>query len=242
MTSGDFFVITAVVVVTVSLFLAVFMIYYRARGEARYNEETRRAEVELLRRSMEEQIDKINERLASEGERWKDMNHLLLTAQATTTRNSINQQSAFPTWPEFLARFGITPADLEAERRQVFVLTPFSHAHQATFEAIADACKAAGLNAIRGDETLISGDILPHILRQIARSRLVIANIDGRNPNVYYELGIAHAMGKNVILVSKSPRANPFDLQSQQMVFYKDPSDLRDILPGVISKALVAQR
>lgn len=47
---------------------------------------------------------------------------------------------------------------------------------------------------------------------------LVVAVIDGRNPNVFYELGLAHAFGKTVVMISSGLEDIPFDIQSQRMV------------------------
>ncbi|TOB98789.1 hypothetical protein CGJ93_24475, partial [Vibrio parahaemolyticus] len=57
-------------------------------------------------------------------------------------------------------------------------------------------------------------------------SKLVVANISGRNPNVFYELGIAHALGKDVILISRSEKDITFDLSSSQIIIYQDKEDL----------------
>lgn len=49
-------------------------------------------------------------------------------------------------------------------------------------------------------------------------ANLIIAVIDGRNPNVFYELGLAHAFGKTVVMISGGLENIPFDIQSQRMV------------------------
>lgn len=220
--------------------VGVFVVHYRTRGVGRYDEVRGRVEIDLLRRSLEEEIAKINQRLTSEGARWQDINHLLLSAQRSSSE-SITSKASAP-WPDFLLRMGVSPGELGVKRNQVFILTPFGPAYDQVFETIVRATRALGLNAIRGDEVNITGDILPHILQEIAKSRIVVANVDGRNPNVFYELGLAHAMGKNVILVATAPKANPFDLQSQQTVFYEDLSQLEERLKLAISKSLVAER
>ncbi|MOA36985.1 hypothetical protein D3C78_1585460 [compost metagenome] len=72
----------------------------------------------------------------------------------------------------------------------------------------------------------MSSNILAHIAEQIAKSRLVIANISGRNPNVFYELGLAHALGKPVIIVSESLSDIPFDINSSRILAFDDEKDL----------------
>ena len=53
-----------------------------------------------------------------------------------------------------------------------------------------------------------------------------IANISGRNPNVFYELGLAHALGKPVIIVSESLSDIPFDINSSRILAFDDEKDL----------------
>ena len=83
-----------------------------------------------------------------------------------------------------------------------------------------------GYKCARGDETFAAGDVLSHIVRQIVRARIVIANIGTRNPNVYYELGIAQAIGKPTILVSHTIEGVPFDVQSQRILIYATLDEL----------------
>jgi hypothetical protein len=45
------------------------------------------------------------------------------------------------------------------------------------------------------------------------RSRVVICDCTGRNPNVFYEIGIAHTLGREVILITQNPEDIPFDLR-----------------------------
>ncbi len=92
-----------------------------------------------------------------------------------------------------------------------------------------------------GDEDSIKGDILPYILRKIVKARLVIACMDGRNANVFYELGIAHALGKPTILISSSKEIKvvPVDVRSKYITFYKDTNDLINVLRKSINKLLI---
>lgn len=63
-------------------------------------------------------------------------------------------------------------------------------------------------------------------------SRYVIANLNGRNPNVYYELGIAQAIGKPVILIAdvSSYKEIPFDLQSNRLLLYRNEGELTNMI------------
>jgi len=55
----------------------------------------------------------------------------------------------------------------------------------------------------------------------INRARLIIADLTGRNPNVFYELGIAHTLGKPVIMLTQSMDYVPFDLRHLRCIVYQ---------------------
>ena len=238
MNTYELLALLGILAAAISAAILSFAMYYRVFGRGGYNDVRSRAQIDLIRRSLEEEISALNRRLTDEGARWRDINHLIIAAQQ---RQVDEQAPSSGHWPEFFSRMGVRPSDLGAERNQVFVLTPFSPENSELYETIAKTCRVVGLNAVRGDEVKINGPILPHIVQEIAKSRLVIANIDGRNPNVYYELGIAHSMGKNVLLISRTPSAAPFDVSGQQIVFYDDLPNLRDVLREAISRALVTE-
>jgi nucleoside 2-deoxyribosyltransferase len=67
---------------------------------------------------------------------------------------------------------------------------------------IRESCEAAGAYCERVDEQIFNERILDRIYNQIAKADLVIADMTGRNPNVFYEVGYAHALGKTTILLT----------------------------------------
>ncbi|MEL7657806.1 MAG: hypothetical protein AAGU75_18080, partial [Bacillota bacterium] len=58
--------------------------------------------------------------------------------------------------------------------------------------------------------------------RNINEARIIIADLIHRNPNVFYETGIAHTLGKDVILISQEQGDIPFDLRHIRTIFYKN--------------------
>lgn len=77
-----------------------------------------------------------------------------------------------------------------------------------------------GLKCERGDDVFGSNVIMDDIRRSIERSRLVVADLTGRNPNVFYEVGIAHTLNKEVLLISQSMGDVPFDLRHRRVLVY----------------------
>ncbi|MCF0125652.1 MAG: hypothetical protein HUJ68_07855, partial [Clostridia bacterium] len=76
------------------------------------------------------------------------------------------------------------------------------------------------LNAIRADA--ISGGrlIMDDIAESIVKADIIIADVTGQNPNVNYELGMAHALGKKVVIISQTTSDLPFDYKGVRAVIY----------------------
>jgi uncharacterized RDD family membrane protein YckC len=89
------------------------------------------------------------------------------------------------------------------------VLIPFDAAGRARFEILQQIGQELGFETMRVAQYYSSGMILEEVVRSIRDAHLVIADLTGCNPNVCYELGIAHALGKRVWLVSEDPQACP---------------------------------
>lgn len=141
---------------------------------------------------------------------------------------------------KFIKNMGLSSDDLTIDGKLIFVMTPFNNAFTNEFNVIRDTCNRVGFKCVRGDEENISGNILPHIIKQIIKSKVVIANINGRNPNVFYELGIAHALNKPTIILSRNKLSIPFDIKSQRIVFYESDNELDSLLRDALLKSINA--
>ena len=82
------------------------------------------------------------------------------------------------------------------------------------------ACKDAGGYCERVDEQIFHESILERVYNQIAKADLIIADMTGRNPNVFYEVGYAHALGQRVILLTQKSDDIPFDLKHYPHIVY----------------------
>lgn len=74
--------------------------------------------------------------------------------------------------------------------------------------------------AERVDEQTFSETILERIYRQIDTADFIIADMTGKNPNVFYEVGYAHARGKLCTLVTQTVEDIPFDLRHHRHIIY----------------------
>ena len=103
----------------------------------------------------------------------------------------------------------------------VFVLMPFDTKFDDIYElGIKAACSDAGAYCERVDEQIFEESILNRIYNQISKADLLIADMTGRNHNVFYEVGYAHALGKRVFLLTQSSDDIPFDLKHYPHIVY----------------------
>lgn len=77
-----------------------------------------------------------------------------------------------------------------------------------------------GLACIRGDDMFGSNVIMEDVRTAINESRIIIADLTGKNANVFYEVGIAHGTGKSVLLLAQSVEDVPFDLRHRRVLVY----------------------
>ena len=85
-------------------------------------------------------------------------------------------------------------------QQRVFVIMPFSKEFDDIYEHLIDTpFSEAGYNVMRADDILNQQNILADIIQSIKDSDFIVADLSKANPNVYYELGLAHACEKNVI-------------------------------------------
>lgn len=121
-----------------------------------------------------------------------------------------------------------------------FVISPFGEPFDTYFAHIVKpALEECGLYAIRGDSLYRPTTIVDDIWQGIREAKLLIAELTDRNPNVFYELGLAHAISKPVILIAKSIDDVPFDLRSIRVLVYdKDHPDWGNKLRLSLTKAI----
>ncbi len=109
------------------------------------------------------------------------------------------------------------------EPSEVFVVMQFTPPYNELYnDVIVPLCKKLDLSAIRADEAYGPGIIVSEIAKQIIDAKVIIADITPKNPNVYYEVGYAHALNKPTILIAESPTQLPFDVSPYRVLFYEN--------------------
>ena len=101
---------------------------------------------------------------------------------------------------------------------------------------IKPALADSGLNMYRSDLDPTPGQITPQIIKKLIEASVVVADLTGRNPNVYYELGIAHSFGRPVIVMCDAPNSLAFDTKDERVI------PLGDWPPLAAPKAVEATR
>jgi nucleoside 2-deoxyribosyltransferase len=77
------------------------------------------------------------------------------------------------------------------------------------------------LDCERGDDVFGSSVIMDDIRNSIGASDIVVADLTGKNANVFYEVGICHAVDKPVLLMAQSIEDVPFDLRHRRVLLYE---------------------
>lgn len=114
------------------------------------------------------------------------------------------------------------PPQEPPKQARVFVLMPFLDELKPVYDDhISRVTKRLGLSTARADDFFTTDSIVRDIWNAISSADLLIADCTGRNPNVFYEIGIAHAIGKPVVLVSQTMDDIPFDLRHLRTIVYK---------------------
>lgn len=106
-------------------------------------------------------------------------------------------------------------------------MMPFDAGFDAVYKAIQQASSNAGLRCTRADDIWENAAIIQDVVALIDRSRIVICDCSGRNPNVFYEAGIAHTLGREVILITQSEHDIPFDLRHLRYIHYHNNGEGR---------------
>jgi hypothetical protein len=116
----------------------------------------------------------------------------------------------------------------------VSVMMPFDPGFNAVYERIQEATGNVKLRCRRADDIWENPAIIQDVVALIDRSRIIICDCTGRNPNVFYEVGIAHTLGREVILVTQSEHDIPFDLRHLRYIRYLNNAEGRAALAAAL--------
>jgi hypothetical protein len=102
-----------------------------------------------------------------------------------------------------------------------FVMMPFGGWFDTYYKDIyTTAIKEAGFEPVRGDELFSTGSVVEQIWEQVVKAKVLLADLTGKNANVFYELGLAHAARKPVVFTAAKLEDVPFDLRHLRVIIY----------------------
>lgn len=128
-----------------------------------------------------------------------------------------------------VGKYGINPIfitrSFKNRPKSCFVLMPFTQKwSDRVFQHIKEILAGLNYQAYRADD-LYGYDVLEDIWTAINESEIIIADTTAKNPNVFYEIGIAHTLGKKVILLSQNAKDIPFDFKRYRHIIYEGNVD-----------------
>jgi hypothetical protein len=191
------------------------------RDQAQYPAVVGRLVRDLHSLKTQETIATPAEEAPKPGERIEELDPAALSDLRKALEDAVE---AFRARPEAMSTppEGVEAADVEEDL--CFIVMPFSiESLNIVYEdfvrpTLVDRCQ---LRPERGDDVFGSNVIMDDITKSIRRARLIIADLTGRNPNVFYEVGIAHALNKQVLLMTQSIDDVPFDLRHRRALVYE---------------------
>ncbi len=119
----------------------------------------------------------------------------------------------------------ISNLKIESEKPKAFSIMKFEKDFDDLYkDVIVPTCGKYGYKCIRADECYTSSSIIKDIISEISNASLIIADITMDNPNVFYELGYAHALNKPTILLADRNKRDrlPFDVSGYRTIFYEN--------------------
>lgn len=131
------------------------------------------------------------------------------------------------------------------DAKKCFVLMPFDETYREVYtDVYKTVCAEHNIECWRVDEISRPGSITRDIVEGILDADIVIADLTSRNPNVFYELGIAHSIGNKTIMTAQSISDVPFDIANYRVILYEQSisgaKELRKKLGEAITELLKA--
>jgi hypothetical protein len=131
------------------------------------------------------------------------------------------------------------PIEICAEQDLVAVMMPFDARFDNVYATLQQAVAESGMRCQRADDIWVNNHIMDDIINLIWRARVVIADLSSKNPNVFYETGISHTLGREVIQIAQSMEDIPFDLRAiRSQIYLNNGEGLERLKEQVVDRLL----
>lgn len=109
----------------------------------------------------------------------------------------------------------------------IAVMTPFAPQFESVFDAIREAAAKAGYRVLRAKDIWQHSAVIQDVFSLVFKAHIIVCDFTGKNPNVFYEAGIAHTLGKHVVPITQAAADIPFDLQHHRYLPYLNNAEGR---------------
>lgn len=149
--------------------------------------------------------------------------------QSNTTTGTISvQPKVFDCKKQFVTK-----------EKQVALMMPFKPELDNVHDTIRIACNELGLTCVRADQVWANPTVMQDVFDLIYSSKCVVVDLTGLNPNVMYELGLAHALGVVVIPICSTETHSPFDIAHHRHIKYKATNITSDNFVSKLKTAIL---
>jgi len=184
---------------------------------------------------------------------WTDLSFIyfpvaILDEDSSTRENELFKISQ--TWIENITKMAerqqkivrINPIfhgrDFEIENDLCFILMPFREPFDTIYKEHIKPTIEKKFRTKRSDTIFKSSEIIEDIWEHINKAKFIIADVTEKNPNVFYELGIAHTVGKEVFIITQNKEDVPFDVKHRRFFEYSNDDDGLKKLREDLEKAI----
>ncbi|MBR1519704.1 MAG: hypothetical protein IJ635_00510 [Bacteroidaceae bacterium] len=228
---NDFILIFTMLAAATSMALTCYLVLaYKEREKKVLVQKAIGTEMDAKRVQLEEDVYAANDRLVSS------------TIGFDVNKNIYNEKlddiylSEHVVDDSFFREYGFQTENMTVKKDSIICLMPFHPKYNSLYNQIIRVAKSSDFLCQRSDDVYKPNGIMRYTLELILEAQIVIGVLDGRNPNVFYEIGIAHSIGKTVILIAAEKEKNiiPFDLNQHRFIFYKSLRELEEKLTDAL--------
>lgn len=227
----EFLITLAAVASLIGMAMTWYLILSSRRREIREFSKTDKAEITGDREELETEYYSVNGRIAQSPYGYSIIKNIYNEDLSDVSLCwNVKDDSFFDS-------LGFNVDLMTVEANAITCLMPFHKDFDRTYNRIIRATRDSGFTCRRSDDEFKEGNIMKYTVELILKAQIVIAVIEGRNPNVFYEVGIAHSIGKPVILIASENKKEeiPFDLNQHRFIFYKSLNDLQEKLTEALA-------
>jgi hypothetical protein len=124
---------------------------------------------------------------------------------------------------------------------EIFVAMPFKKKLDHVYKPhMVNVAKRLNMSINRADEFFNADDIMKNVWESICAAKIIIADCTGQSANVFYEMGLAHAIGKPVLLITKNHRDIPFDIHHIRYLHYQNTDKGLKIFEEELEKTIIS--